>query len=136
MKSRIITAPQVILSSGLTAEQSKTLTVITDKLNMIHKPVSANDAGQKIGYLCGFKGFEKADLDSIKNFNKQCLVVSGVSKRNIDILLKKLKENDLSVPLKAVVTPSNQNWDLIRLVSELEKEHEMLTRGQKYNGSK
>lgn len=127
MKSRIVVAPQIVLSLGLNEEQSEKLNTIADKLGVKHKPVPQESCNQKIGYLCGFRGFEKSDTEPENPTEEQCLVFSGIQQKNMSLLLKELKSSGIYVPLKAMVTPSNQSWTLSDLVKELKKEHEYMT---------
>lgn len=127
MKSRIITAPQIILSYGLNDLQIKKLDDITSKTDVKHKIVGACDAGQKIGFLCGLKGFERIESSEGAASDEQCLVFSGIQRKSIDSLLKELRDKEISVPLKAMVTPSNRSWSLTQLIAELKREHETLT---------
>lgn len=128
MKSRIITAPQQVLSYGLDESQCKRLDLAAEKSGVEHKIISSCDANEKVGYLCGFKGFSKVGKDCDEYPEKQCLIFSGIQRKNIDRLLSELRANDLNIPLKAMVTPSNQSWALKDLIDELEKEHKMMTR--------
>ena len=58
---------------------------------------------------------------------KQCLILSGIQRKNIQHILDEIKSSGLNIPLKAMVTPTNQSWILSDLISELEKEHEYMT---------
>ena len=127
MKSRIIVAKPVIISYGLSVEQSDKLSGIAQKLNISHKAAAADEAGEKIGYLCGFRGFERSENAEVLE-GKQCLMFSGIQRKELDVLLGELRAAGISVPLKAMVTPSNQSWTLSALITELEKEHEFMTR--------
>lgn len=130
MKSRIITAPQQILSYGLDEVQCKIIDSIVNSIGMEHKIIVKEKANEKVGYLCGFRGFSSAKGNCENPPEKQCLIFSGIQRKNIDRLLSELKTNNINVPLKAMVTPSNQSWSLKELIDELEKEHKMMTRGQ------
>ena len=127
MKARTVIAPQIILSFGLNNRQTEQLNSIADKLKIIHKPVAHHKANQKVGFLCGFAGFKEITTPCENIPQEQCLVFSGIQRKNIDTLLKKLKSAELVIPLKAMVTPSNQSWTLSDLITELKKEHKLMT---------
>lgn len=127
MKSRIVAAPQIILSYNLSDQQTEKLNLIAKKLNVSHKPVPLDSANEKIGCLCGFKGFEKTGVPCEAPPMEQCLIFSGIQRKNIEALLKELKSAQLIIPLKAMVTPSNQRWTLTALITELKKEHKLMT---------
>lgn len=127
MKSRMIVAPSVILSYGLNDDQSDKLNQIANKYSITHKPVMQDCLNDKIGYLCGFKSFEKSQTNEIPRCDSQCLVFSGILQKNVSLLLKEFRAVGLNVSLKAIVTPSNQSWSLFELIEELNKEHKYMT---------
>lgn len=127
MKSRIIVAPQIILSYGLNEEEIFKLNHISEKYKATHKIVPPKNLNEKIGYLCDFKGFDKSVDSNISETNEKCLIFSGILQKNISMLLKEFKANGLNIPLKAMVTPSNQSWSLFDLIEELKKEHKFMT---------
>jgi len=46
-----------------------------------------------------------------------------VKEKKLDKALFKLRSNNISTTYKAVLTPSNSNWTVLRLFLELEREH-------------
>ena len=78
--------------------------------------------GQQVGYLCGFKGFEKSEKEG-ENITEECLIFSGIDGRSLDPILKKLREKGAAVELKAIVTAHNQSWNVGELIKELRREH-------------
>lgn len=55
--------------------------------------------------------------------------MKDLSDTRIDRLLKDFRENGISrIDLKAVVTPHNQKWTLLDLISELRQEHAVMGR--------
>ena len=127
MRSRVIVAPQMILSYGLDIDETSKLNSVADKYKAVHKAVLSENLNEKIGYLCGFKGFEQENDDYKQENDAKCLVFSGILQKNISLLLKDLKAVGLNVPLKAIVTPSNQSWRFYELIEELKKEHKFMT---------
>ena len=47
--------------------------------------------------------------------------------RQMDLLLNYLRKERVHIPLKAVLTPVNQEWDSVRLYYEIKSEHEQMT---------
>ncbi len=78
--------------------------------------------GQQVGYLCGFKGFERSEKAG-EDITDECLIFSGIDGRSLDPILKKLRENGATVKLKAMVTVHNQKWKVGELIKELRREH-------------
>lgn len=61
---------------------------------------------------------------SASKYTMELLIMSGLSGREMDILLDKYKRTGQQpVQLKAVVTSSNRSWTLDRLYLELAKEY-------------
>ncbi len=54
-----------------------------------------------------------------ESFGEEMLILSGLADADLDLLLRQLRENGLSVPLKAVTTESNLDWTALRLRTEL-----------------
>ncbi|MDO5124869.1 MAG: DUF3783 domain-containing protein [Ruminococcus sp.] len=127
MKSHVIKAKEQILSYGLDGSQIKLLDQISQKNSITHININATDSNQSIGYLCGFKGFLRAEKQGEILVGKQCLILSGIQRKNIQHILDEIKSSGLNIPLKAMVTPTNQSWILSDLISELEREHEYMT---------
>lgn len=78
--------------------------------------------GQQVGYLCGFKGFVRSEKEG-EDITDECLIFSGIDGRSLDPILKKLREKEATVKLKAIVTAHNQSWNVGELIKELRREH-------------
>ena len=62
-------------------------------------------------------------------FAGEMLLMRGLSSSQVDALLAGLKTSGLApVPLKAVMTPFNADWDSLKLNMELTQEHTRITR--------
>lgn len=129
MRSRVITAPAMIVAYNIESGKLGALKDICGRENMKLREVSREEANCQIGFLCGFKGFqppaEKCDVSP----EEECLVFSGIDRRRLQQLLELLKSSEVYVPLKAVCTPSNQSWTFSELITELLKEHKALNGG-------
>lgn len=122
MKSRIRnTLPKTIFCVNLENEKANIIEKICKKENIIFKTLQSSDGGEQVGYLCGFKGFKKSELE--QNVDKQCLLFSMCDSRTLNRFLSQMRENDCSVELKAMVTATNQSWTLLKLITQLEEEH-------------
>lgn len=58
----------------------------------------------------------------------ECLIISGFNNKSIDKLLYELRLNNITFPLKCIVTQHNQSWTLNNLIEELKKEHKQMNR--------
>lgn len=127
MKSRInATLPMKIIGYMIHPENIESLTKIALSFNSELNFLNESSANETIGFLSGFKGFNKSDETRDDPPTDQCLIFSGFNSKNIDKILLILKKNKISIPLKCVVTQHNQSWRLCDLIKELKKEHEKM----------
>ena len=62
----------------------------------------------------------------LESFDDEMLVMCQLG-RKMDLLLNYLRKERVQIPLKAVLTPVNQEWDSVRLYHEIKSEHEQMT---------
>lgn len=77
---------------------------------------------QPVGVLAGMDG-EPAQLYFGRAPQQPVLVMAGFSSAGLDGLLSALRSGGIRTPLKAVLTETNQNWSLLALIEELQREH-------------
>lgn len=85
-------------------------------------PVSPAQAGLTISRLCGGPGPAEAP-ETPADF-PAALIMNGLDRTRLDSFLKELRAGGVSIPLKAMVTPTNQSWTLAALLAELVRERE------------
>ena len=59
------------------------------------------------------------------------LVLANFKEKDLDTLLDLMKQAQVNIPLKAVVTPSNKNWVFGDLLAHLSEEHAAFTAAAK-----
>lgn len=119
MKSRIINL-QGRLIAYKQEEYNEKLKRIADKLGMRLVTAEKDGAMTQIGFYEGQIGYEKNDKKC--ETENGCLIFSGLSCGEIDIVLDELHKNNVEIPLKAAVTPINREWSIKKLVDELLEE--------------
>lgn len=62
----------------------------------------------------------------LESFDDEMLVMCHLG-RQMDLLLNYLRKEKVRIPLKAVLTQVNQEWDSVRLYHEIKSEHEQMT---------
>lgn len=123
MKSRIIPqTPETVLSYGLDPEREKLLKDVSESLNMKYKKIDPDMAGETVGFLAGFGGFDSNNTRRASS--GECVIFSALTSKRLDALLKTMRERRLAIPLKAVVTPHNMSKTVEWLITELSREHE------------
>ncbi len=81
------------------------------------KAVSKTDYNQPLGYLVGIKGIEPASAESDGgDFDEEMIVMHNFNSRTVDSLIRALNKCGVGrVPLKAVITPTNKDWNSVQL---------------------
>lgn len=126
MKARIIpTIPETVLHYNIGAKKIL-LEQTAASLNMKCTEIPLDKAGESIGFLAGYNGF--TSNGSAAAAEGECLIFSGIEGKRLDMLLKAMRMAGLNIPLKAIVTATNQSKSVEWLLEELKKEHEAMTR--------
>ena len=99
-------------------------------LKFFLKTVSKEDFSQPIGVLAGVKGIEpveeKYDGDG---FNDEMIVMGGFTSAKIDALVRALNKNGIGkIALKAVITPTNVNWNSVELYKAVKADHDEMNK--------
>ena len=121
---------QLILSYNLPAKHLAKLRMAAMKLGVPVRPVEKREYLQSLGSFAGSLGTFESVYDG-ENFPEPMLVLCGFSQPMVNTFLSLLKASRLPpVPLKAVLTETNQGWNSLELHDELQKEHEAMTAGK------
>lgn len=99
-------------------------------LKFFLKTVSKEDFSQPIGVLAGIKGIEpveeKYDGDG---FDDEMIVMGGFTSAKIDALVRALNKNGIGkIALKAVITPTNVNWNSVELYKAVKADHDEMNK--------
>lgn len=95
-------------------------------------PVSPADAGKTVAQLLGeveMKASRTLVLEP--GAYPPALVLANFKEKDLDTLLDLMKQAQVNIPLKAVVTPSNKNWVFGDLLAHLSEEHATFTAAAK-----
>lgn len=99
------------------------------RLGIQVRPVDAVDYGQTIAALCGMA--ERTDTPAPEEtFSEDMLVMANFTQQLANRLLAALKQARLPIRLKAVVTPTNAQWNAVQLHRELTAEREAIAKHQ------
>ena len=80
-------------------------------------PVSPADAGKTVAQLLG----------EVETKAPRTLVLANFKDKDVDTLLDLMKQAQVNIPLKAVVTPTNRSWVFGDLLAHLQEEHTAFT---------
>lgn len=93
------------------------------------KNIPVEDFAHPLGYLLGLDGYEPSG-ESPKNFmfQDEMMVMAGFTSYDIDQVIRGFHKRRIpGIPLKAIVTSHNQEWDSFKLYSDLSKEHQKMS---------
>ena len=87
-------------------------------------PVSPADAGKTVAQLLGEVETRSARTLVLEpGAYPSALVLANFKDKDVDTLLDLLKQAQVNIPLKAVVTPANRSWVFGDLLAHLQEEH-------------
>lgn len=72
----------------------------------------------------------EADENAGTFFEEEMLVMCPENERMLDQALMRMRKEKVQVPLKAVLTETNQSWTSVALHDEILREHEKMTGGR------
>lgn len=118
-------AGEKILLYQFSEERLTAVKAVFKQMNIPTHVLRPDAFQHKIGYLLGLRGFGPTtfDKDAKFSFPHEVMVMHNIKKKRLDEVLQVLRDNDLKIPYKAVVTPFNTLWTLERLCETMEKEH-------------
>ena len=92
--------------------------------------VEKDSYGKKLGFLIGAEGYTD-ETEPAEDFQEELLVMSGFDSEDINRLIMALRRTGAGrVALKAVVTPTNMEWNSSRLYYAVKADHEEMHRGK------
>ena len=131
MKARIPVhpLPERVLCYSIEEAMQLPLTAVLQELGIEEYRVSSQELGQTVGCLAGLQNYPRRE--DTQAFPVECqgvLCMCGLSSARMDLLLRTLHQRGVVVPIKATLTAINQSWSFGKLVQELTKEHEAISR--------
>lgn len=97
------------------------------------KTVEKEEFGLPLGVLAGVKEMKEAGVEQEANydgpgFEDEMAVMAGFTSSQVDGFIYALRKKGVGrIDYKAVLTPTNQNWDSVTLFHEIKKEHEAMS---------
>ncbi len=102
-------------------------------LKITVKGIEKEDFNQPVGYLAGIKECLPNDeaFDGA-GFEDEMLVMHNFTGKSMEQMLRVLVKHGVGrIPLKAVVTPTNKDWDSVTLYKAVKADHEEMTKNRK-----
>lgn len=94
------------------------------------KTVSKSEYNQPLGYLAGIKGIEPVETEfDGTGFDEEMIVMHNFTSKTVDNLIKALNKCGVGrVPLKAVITPTNKDWNSVQLFDAVKADFEEMSK--------
>ncbi|MBQ9707713.1 MAG: DUF3783 domain-containing protein [Firmicutes bacterium] len=120
--------PTVLLYNMQTSERGEKIRAYLTKTGVKVVDVLPADFRQPIGALAGVPGYERtSDIHMGAGFTDEMLIMHMFDDMRMNAFFAFFRQAGLqSVDLKAVVTPTNAEWNSIDLHDEISKEHAMM----------
>ena len=122
MRAHVKRPEPIALIHGLTAQDFSTVENILREQEAQVLEVGCDRLHWQVGTLAGFAGFQPPQPAENVPLASAVLLFSGFSGKAVDRALDALRTTGVKIPLKAVVTATNQSWSFSALAEELDKE--------------
>lgn len=117
----------MILLYEMNKDRERAMKDLARSLGHQAKTVDKALYGETLGYLAGITGFKRSMTKEVPEpFKEEMLVLSGMDEEGMELFLAAMKEREVSVSLKAVLTIHNIQWSSRKLHEELLRERESI----------
>ena len=119
-------AAPVLLTYNLDSQRKLKLRFVCAELKLILRSVPESDYAQPLAALAGLCPRTEAAYSG-EGFPDEMLVMANFNNHQFHALLDALRRSGMPpIPLKAVLTPTNAEWDSVKLHAEILREHETM----------
>lgn len=116
-----------VLMFNIESKKAAGIKLLCSTLGFGYRAVDPADFGRPLGVLLGAS--DSTDEQPDASFDEEMLYFSEIDGGMLDILLFQLRKRRLTVPLKAVRTPTNIAFTPCELFHELSAEREAIRQG-------
>lgn len=119
----------VLIYNIRNTDKLRQLKVSLLKLGVRARIIESKDFNQPIGSLLKIPGIQPVEGNyKGPGFDEEMLILHNFTNQRLDELLMQLRKDKVErIPLKAVITPTNQTWTSVDLFTEIRKEHELMS---------
>ncbi len=128
MKSRITAGEEpVVLLYHIASDKLQKLTALLEGLGVNSRVVGEKQTAQTLEELAGYRPvrFPAADVKDAP-LTHEFLAMCALDQKTMNRLLSLMKARECTVSRKAVMTPHNRHWRFCDLLTEIEKEHQLM----------
>ncbi len=127
MKAKI--APQkeiVLLYHHEQAQNGQKLPAVLDEMKIEYRLLKEEDLDKTTGELAGYRPAVTEKTQEQKEYPQiAAMAIGGIAGTRLDRLLNAMKQQEIDIPVKMVITRHNENWKFADLIHEVSKEHEL-----------
>ena len=119
----------VLLCYNLAPEKAQKIRLAAMRLKIRVRPVAEEEYGQTLAALCGMEETTDAAYGGA-GFEDEMLVMANFPTAMMNTFLGLFRRMGIApVALKAILTPTNAQWDSEKLHAEIASEHEAMMKG-------
>ena len=119
----------VLLCYNLASEKAQKIRLAAMRLKIRVRPVAKEEYGQTLAALCGMEETTDAAYGGA-GFEDEMLVMANFPAAMMNTFLGLFRRMGIApVALKAILTPTNAQWDSEKLHAEIASEHEAMIKG-------
>lgn len=119
----------VLLCYNLAPEKAQKIRLAAMRLKIRVRPVAKEEYGQTLAALCGMEETTDAAYGGA-GFEDEMLVMANFPAAMMNTFLGLFRRMGIvPVALKAILTPTNAQWDSEKLHAEIASEHEAMMKG-------
>ena len=119
----------VLLCYNLAPEKAQKIRLAAMRLKIRVRPVAKEEYGQTLAALCGMEETTDAAYGRA-GFEDEMLVMANFQTAMMNTFLGLFRRMGIApVALKAILTPTNAQWDSEKLHAEIASEHEAMMKG-------
>ena len=119
----------VLLCYNLAPEKAQKIRLAAMRLKIRVRPVAKEEYGQTLAALCGMEEMTDAAYGGA-GFEDEMLVMANFPAAMMNTFLGLFRRMGIApVALKAILTPTNAQWDSEKLHAEIASEHEAMMKG-------
>ena len=119
----------VLLCYNLASEKAQKIRLAAMRLKIRVRPVAKEEYGQTLAALCGMEETTDAAYGGA-GFEDEMLVMANFQTAMMNTFLGLFRRMGIApVALKAILTPTNAQWDSEKLHAEIASEHEAMMKG-------
>ena len=120
----------VLLCYNLSGEKMQKIRLAAMRLKIRVRPVTRAEYGQTLSALCGLEELTDATYDGA-GFEDEMLVMANFPAGMMNTFLGLFRRMSITpVALKAMLTPTNAQWDSEKLHAEIAGEHQAMMNGK------